>query len=311
FALLKSSRLYFGLALAVISVLVISFRISYLPVVIFGSLFLSLRVFELRWPDILKATACVLALFCMIEGYKLIYGKLSNKAPALLYADGFFLVAGISPLLTPDIFLAEGLPPEINQSWKARPLSWHSRVPEMWDSKKGIGAILQQYIGSPEQANRVAKRLAFRCIIKQPTAFIKLALQSYGTYLEKSLYLVAIQFEFEGPYRGPWDRQFRERLIRKYGYSPTQEKMNLSLVSYYSNFRPWFLLLLIFPLCGSILLVSKRFRSDITFFLMALYDLGALVITNGDATFRYLHPFPIILLLWLGWVTRPKEVNSR
>lgn len=310
FALLQSRKLFLGLALALMSVLCISLRISYLPAVILGSLFLFVRVFGIRWPMVLRTLLCGLALFCSIEGYKLLNGRLSAKSPALLYADGFFLVSTISPILTPDIFCEEGVSPEITNLWKPSPLSWYSRAREMWNPNIGLVAILKRYSSSPEEANHLAKRLAIRCLLKKPIDFLKLAIHSYGTYLDRKLYLKSLHVQFAGPYRGPEDERFLSKLISNYNYIPIQGRTNSGLVDYYSYCLPWFLLILVFPIIGSVLLVFKKFRSDINLFLMTSYNLSALVITYGDADFRYLHPFPTFVLLWLGWVTKQVTVNS-
>ncbi|MFM8316621.1 MAG: hypothetical protein ACKOA8_20255 [Deltaproteobacteria bacterium] len=304
-SLITTRRFYFGIAMAVFGVFVVSLRMSYYATVTLGSVALFVYGIGVRWPNILKTTACILTLLCGFAGYKLLNGRLSDRDPALMYADGLLLLTGVSPLITQDDFIESEIPSGIFKQWKPASLRWYSRGYELFNPN-GLASTLKSYFLSVEEANWIAKKIATRCILNKPVKFLRLGLSSYRFYFTENAYRSSISSQFEGLYRGAGDEPFEHGLRKKYVDVPPRGKLNSGLVHYYSYFRYWFLLLLIFPLIGTILLFLKSFRSEMSVFIMVLYCLNALVlfVTNGDAELRYLHSMPFLFMLICGVFTK-------
>lgn len=307
FAMLKKQKLFLGVLLAGVSILVIALRMAYFVPVVLGTVILFVYIFGVRWPHILKTSACILMLLCAISSYKLLNSRLAEEEPSLISADGLIFISSFTPLLSLEMFEASGVSAEVFHQWKPTTRFFFRRCSEFFNPT-GLVATLRKNFQPLSRANQMAKRLATRCLVTKPLQVLKLGLSSYLLYFDKSSYAPALVDQFRGFYKIPENKFFRERLLKNYGYA-LKEKVNFWLVQYYQQFRFWFLALLIFPLIGTSLCFLNSTRSENNGFLVLLFNLNALILflTNGDVVLRYLHPLPILFLLWLGELSRKLE----
>src|SRR4030095_15550547 len=106
---LRGRRLWTLIVLQITGIVLVAFRVTFVPVVLVSSIVLPLFLFVFvdgkrpsrawRLRQVAIHFSCSLLLFVGLhQAYKAWNGSLSKLPPAYSYADGFFLLSNVSPL---------------------------------------------------------------------------------------------------------------------------------------------------------------------------------------------------------------------
>src|SRR5712671_1112769 len=104
---LRGRRLWVLACMQVAGVILISLRMTFLPAVLITTILAPIIAFWRErkrglWPVGVHLAISVVLFAGLHSGYKHWYGWLANQPPAYSYADGFFLIANVSTLVTPE-----------------------------------------------------------------------------------------------------------------------------------------------------------------------------------------------------------------
>src|SRR5262245_16147991 len=188
---LRNRKLWALASLQVAGIVLVAFRVSFMPLLATATVLAPLLAGDARrglprewkrWlPQVGVHTLISLVLFVGLHWtYKHWNGALSNLPPAYSYADGFFLLSNVSPLVKP-----EDTDNPVAAAVLAAPLAYatdtetlNTRNSEMFDDA-GLVPRLRKALKDEYQANAEAKRIAWRVIQRDPVGFIRLAIQTH------------------------------------------------------------------------------------------------------------------------------------
>jgi len=109
---------------------------------------------------------------------------IAGREPAYHYATGFFLLAGVSPLVQ----AGDAADPQVvraiaEQNQSEFPLANEDfRNQQLWDAKGLVIRLKALYPGDPRTSNLVAEGLASAAIRRNPAGFLKLGFDTYLDY---------------------------------------------------------------------------------------------------------------------------------
>jgi hypothetical protein len=314
---LRARKLWTLVAVQITGVILVAFRVTYLPMVAVAAVaapFLgclggnpgssgterSLRSRALGQLAIRLFIS--LSLFLGLHtAYKNWNGWLSNLPPAYTYADGFFLLANTSPLVT----AADADDPEL-VSVLSRPLvygnalqQYNSRNAEMF-ADDGLVERIKGVLKDDYRANIEAKRIAFRVIFRDPLGFTRLAFQTYLKFYCRD-YMSEILRDEEGMMEmGPDEL----KLVSHYHLDAQGLPLMKTLTRQY-HFAAWplYILLvhtpLVLLLC--IIVAPEETRRLLLFLLViATVQVGAVQMLGVEPSPRHLHFASVALAIALG-----------
>ena len=181
---LKKNRLWILAAAQFVAVLLVGFRISFLPGVLTGTLLLPL-LSSIRTRRIAQAglhlclsLLLILGLFSIYEHW---YGRLIRREPALFYQNGAFLVAAFSPLIEPEDFPIVSSRGPIFQNLQFDRHDLAQR-PAQHFVEGGLWRNIQLAVPNEKQANDAATAAAIHAALRQPVRAGLLALETLGQY---------------------------------------------------------------------------------------------------------------------------------
>jgi len=179
--------------LSFLGILLVSLRIVYLPLVLVSAVLLPLAAcfWSPEWPQARRSGALALALavscgstLLLHRGYMELTGSLAWREPAYHYVTGFFLVAGVAPIIEAQ----DGEDPRVarvvvEQNESALPL-WNAelRSQQLWNAAGLVARLKGAFHGNVSAANRAALRLAYAAILRNPWGFLKLGANAYLEY---------------------------------------------------------------------------------------------------------------------------------
>jgi hypothetical protein len=314
FLYLKQRRLWQLLAIQVVAVLVISFRMSYLIVVQISTLLLPLVAFfpEIRaalWKrssaasrmSVARSTglhlaASVLLMFILQQGYQRVNGWLAGRPPAYLHSSGLTLLAVWAPALeptdSPDPRLAE--------------LIAHGDQLHLKDVR---GRNAQLYMPGylvkswkdiePNAAvrNQVAKQTALHALFHHPLRVLKLGAETFLGYLDYPETRKRKKEELKTTY--PWNTKLTNWAARFHMVPPRREHANkyTLLQRYHFIAQPYYYVVLLSPLvCGWLLFFIAKPYSFLLFIHSWLL-LGTITLLATGPNTRYLQPMSLLTIL--------------
>ena len=184
FEYVRSRKLWALIAVQFVGLLLVGFRVSFVPMLAAATVvapILALGVRPLR-PLLTHVLVSAGLFFGLHSAYKSWNGWLSNLPPAYSYADGFFLISNVSPLVsavdTDSPELAPILAAPRVYATPDDPLN--SRNSEMF-ADDGLVARVRQTLNDDYRSNVESRRISYRVIFRNPIGFSRLAL---GTYLK-------------------------------------------------------------------------------------------------------------------------------
>jgi len=207
---LRRPRLWVLAVLQPVGVILIAFRLTFLPAVMTATVAVPLfgyagSVWDASsWKDrkrILIPLALHLSLSILMftawhTAYKNWNGWLSSRPPAYSYSDGFFLISNVSPLVTPaDTDNPELIPVLARPLVHAKdPLAMDARNSEMF-ADEGLVSRIQKALKDDDRANVESKRIAYSAIRRDPVGFLRLALRTYLKFFSRDYMQVILQHE--------------------------------------------------------------------------------------------------------------------
>ena len=180
---LHSRKMWVLIAVQVAGVVLIAFRLTYVPLVAATTLIGPFMAYLPVRNRVQLAVHLLMSMSLFVglhTAYKYWNGYLSNLPAAYLYADGYFLIATVSPLVTPADTDVPELVPVLSRplAYASGPNQIISRKAELYLAE-GLVARLKEALKDDYQVNVEAKRIAYRVIRRDPFGCIRLAVQTY------------------------------------------------------------------------------------------------------------------------------------
>ncbi len=308
FCYLRSKSLFILFLGQVLGVLLVSLRISFLPLVLLLSIALPVLAEVSRAgvairPLIVYLLTAILVSQTLLWGYRHLYGFLAETKPAYMSRDGYFLAADMAPIIKPADFPIPGKRPQLFRSVTI-PLSGidHRRL-HRWLPGGLCAAILNVAGGNEEVANRIARETAIRAMNRDPLGVISLAFQTYRQFFEYRKVEWALKID-QGKFVEPTVNDVA--MIEKwFGIDVSERRFHSLSQRWEASAAPWcwFMLLLPFGYALEVGINHRRvLRSDYLLLLMSFTILFAAIVPVEIANPRYLVPLPWLSILIVGTI---------
>jgi hypothetical protein len=323
FFYLENAKIRTLVVLNLLGVLLIAFRLSYLPIVLIGAVIAPvLALFhdagrqvkcslkDKRAQRVLSRkavmTACLhilvscLLIYGLHSAYKIINGRLSDKPPVYQYYAGFHLISSWAPLLENEDFadpyigayLMESVPFDLKDRFQRNNQRWHFY---------GLANCIRVAYGDALQSDKVAYDTALNILFRNPFGVIKLAWQSYLDYwnighLKRTL--------LGDRYIRQFPKKFLETLKLHYNLDGEKLPSQKTLTNqFFLNAIPWYMILFCLPLIIAISIIMDRGHHLEFLVLLGLFS--CLVLVNSTAlihrnTLRFYHPNEWMEFVFLG-----------
>jgi hypothetical protein len=325
---LRSRKLWALAALQVAGIVLVAFRVSFVPLLATATVAAPLladdawRGLPSQWKRLLPQVGVhaliSLVLFVGLHWmYKQWNGALSHLPPAYSYADGFFLISNVSPLVKP-----EDTDNPTVAAVLAAPLAYASntqvlntRNSEMFD-EGGLVSRLRKELKDEYQANAEAKRIAWRAIRRDPAGFIRLAIQTHLKFYSKP-YMDEILKE-EAGVRGLNPDELK--LLTHYHLAAEDLPFKRNITrEYYFAIWPYCVLLINTPLVllASLLCSGKEARTALFLLLLIVaVHSTALQVLSVEPSIRHHHATAVPLAMSLAliasrFIGKQREARKR
>ena len=327
---LRDRRIWQLAVVQALSVVLIGFRMSYLPVVQVCTVLLPVIAFarcallalrnrsdsQVSGLGFLTAggaqlLASVAMMFVMHSAYKHVNGWLIKREPAYLYATGSHLASMWAPALEPSDATDPRFRDLITEGYKFK-LNDLSRRNDQHFSKGFLMDRWQKIEKNWRKSDRIAKQTAMNALRRRPLQIIGLALKTYLQY---------------------WHIQAIQRYARRdLGYAKLTEddvkilaeKFNFKTVKdsrsqprslsqlYFLRAWPYFFVALVCPLiCAVATLVGRHRSFALLLFIHASILLVVITTLSPEPGIRYLQPLSILALfsvaICIDWVARRRD----
>lgn len=295
-----------GMALAGIAT--VALRMSLLPVVLGFALLpplvsLALREGRAAWPRIVAhAAIAVLATVALHKAYQQLYGHLFQGPATYLQSSGTFRLGLVAPLVKPEHLQQAGLAPELLQSVKPALADPRARESQLW-APDGLVAVLREASGSdPQLTERYARKIAARALRDDIPGFLRLAAVTTADYFDPVQTYQRMQDDLgTRALAQPMQESLREQL----GYDASRvHELRNPLTRYFEAGGNWLILCLFaLPPLALMALLRNWNQHREAALLLCLTALGLVagqLLFSHIVSFRYLHPFPTLLLLCLA-----------
>lgn len=281
--------------LSLLGVLLVSFRVVYVPVVLAFAALLPVLACSSSCGKRLPALALALAVSCGSAllshwGYQYLTGWLAGRGPAYNYQMGEFLLATVTPIVkpgdSPDSRVAEAV---VAQSKSAMPLVPEFRSRQLWQPDGLVARLRSIFLGDERLTDESANKLAWGAIRRNPLAFAGLGLHTYFEFWTDIPELQTILESEDGavpPHAmdGHHIGVFAEDVSKQdHVFTPSRK--------YHVWARYWYVFLLLSPFLNGIAwLRSPEEKALAVLFWWSLLLLGASCF-GVEAAYRFLQPF--------------------
>ena len=312
---LRSRKVWALVAMQVAGIVLVAFRVAFVPLLATATVLAPLlagdawRALPRQWKRLLPqlgvhALISIGMFVGLHKAYKHWNGKLSNLPPAYSYADGYFLISNVSPLVTaadsdnPDVAAVLAAP----LAYASKPEQMNSRNSEMFDEGGLVARLRKAFKGDNYHANAEAKRVALRVIRRDPVGFLRLALMTHLRFYSKP-YMEEILKE-EAGVRGlsPDDL----KLLRHYHLDAEDLPFKRNITrEYYFAIWPYCMLLINTPLIliAGLFLSGKDERTALIFlFLVISVHSTVLQVMSVEPSIRHHHATAIPLVIGLSLI---------
>ena len=308
--------------------ILISFRLSYLPIVQLNAVLLpcigsilhlrssgAIRMgpWRKRWMTVLVVIAHFIVSICSFQlfhtGFKQLTGRLANMAPAYSNVSGFLPLVYWAPLVTVEDFPRQDLG-RIILDKTIYPLDERNA---QWILEGGMIPNLRSLIGDQQEAERFAKETALNILRRDPIGVAKLYLKTYRNYWYASYLKLLLQVD-----RGerPLPEIFLGMLKKNFNLDAVAFPYMATLTNrYFYMAWPWYLMLLCTPFLSFVALGAKgveQFMGRVVIFIIT----GLLIVGACHMNVvRYLQPLGWVFFLTVGQLldgklrVRKLEVN--
>ncbi|MBU0673214.1 MAG: hypothetical protein KJ950_01065 [Proteobacteria bacterium] len=316
---LKRPRFFAIVGISGLGVLLIAFRISFLPVVVIGAFLIPLLAAREKIQKLFFAApgtagekrkiAWALGLHLVLmgggtlgglQGYQYLNGALSEKRPAFQYENGFFLIASWAPVLKKQDFPIQEEADAIFDNLPFDLKDYRFRESQRWLPDCLVGRIKARF-KEPGRANQLSLETARNALKRDPLGVINLAWLTYRDFWISAQLDEALHWD-----RGerPLPKEFSTILLKDYSLNAEDFPQRKTLTNqYFFHAVPWYYIVLLLPVIVLLTLFSCREGQ-----MMPLGYLGGVVgllflLSFGvvsKTVVRYLHPLAWCVLLFFG-----------
>jgi hypothetical protein len=321
----RRGRIWALLSAQAAGVLLIGFRISFLPLVLIDSVLVPLlspeavgvlRSIKLKSPRfglISSRRVALVALYLglslaisqgLLARYKVWYGKQASREPAVFYRDGAFLVTDFAPLIDPEDF---PLPAKRDAIFSK--LQFDRRDPSTRPAQHflpgGLWPNIANEFQDPKQANDLARQTAIHAVLRQPFSELRLSTRMFVEYFDPADLRWWLVKDEGGEADSEMSNETKGWLQHLYGVSDTTQ-YQMSLTKRWHLFAmPWYWLILCSLVLSPLVLLVRPAMDRPQMILCttaALLFLAGVTVTIDRPTPRFLTSPAWIVLLLLGIV---------
>jgi hypothetical protein len=316
FLYLKKRRLWQLAIFQILSVLVISFRMSYLLVVEISGFLLPIIAFlpeiraafrrhcsTLSGMSVMRSAGLHLALsillmFVLQRGYQQLNGRLTHREPAYLYAGGFLVLAAWAPALKPSDSPDPRLSELIAEGDQFQLNDIRLRHEQLFDP----GYLIRRWRHIEHNAiisNQVATQTALHALLRRPMGIATLAAKTYLIYWEFSQIRSRAKAEL-GSAVEDWPKKMESDLATHFRLSPPRPedaKAYTLLQRYFFLLPPYYYVVLLSPfVCGGLIFfVCEGYV--LLLFLHSWILLGTECFFDVWPTLRHIQPVSLLTIL--------------
>src|SRR5258707_2048160 len=335
-AYLRNRRLWQLAVVQALSVLLIGFRMSFLPVVQACTILLPLIAFarcafpalrkrsEARVPEggvlttgLTHVFASIAMMFVMHGAYKYANGWLSNREPAYLYDAGAHLAAVWAPVLEP----SDASDPRFGEiiangdQFKIKTLGLRNA------QQYGKGLLIKRWREiekDPRKNDRVARETAINALRHRPLEIVGLAVETYmGYWNPGSIRWYARTDLGYGKLNDDQVKMFAEKFGFRTVKDPRTQPYSL-LQQYFLRSWPYYFIVVVSPLvCAFAIWLSRDRSFALLLFVHASILMVVVTVLSPQPCIRYLQPVSVLTLLsiaicvdWLARRARPAATQS-
>jgi hypothetical protein len=297
------------LLMQIAGVLVISFRVSFLPMIEAATLLVPLlpltgRPATRRWMRIAGHLVLSCVLFVGLHGtYKRLYAAeiqsyLPGAPPAYYYDNGFHLLCFVAPIVQPSDF------PHPEKAAEVFRLAFDLKDPDLRGKQRwwpgGLIANVQAAYPDHLEANRLAEQTAWNAVRRDPWGEFRLSWYSFRDYWNLQHLRLGMLTDQGGDRELPADLL---SVLRNDFHIEGAGLPHLSTLSnrYFFAAWPWYLVLLLLPVPLLVLLgiVPAPHRpAAILLFVFAALQITIIAACSISPTVRFLHA-----VAWLSMLT--------
>jgi hypothetical protein len=339
---LKSGRLVILVVAQVISVPLISLRISFLPLVLTSSVLLPLlgpqakALWVRLWKGLPKKSegnftgnsamakkvavhlliAVVLSQLCLY-GYRRGNGALSKHPPAYSYNDGVFLLCFWAPIVQPGDF---PIPEWRSAVFKDLHYDLHNptfRNIQCYAPDGLLGRMSDtttRKLGYSDSrfVNKLAKKTALRAVKRDPIGLLKLSAHTYAEFFDTP-YLQSTA-EIDEGFHNPGPPEFRRELLTNFREQYDGEHLDTLTLRWHMAAIHWYQFLMLVPFLFTLLafFAVREYTPQWIYFGVAIWGFTAQsIVVTVQPTVRYLTAAAWLSFLILGAVAVGVARNRR
>jgi hypothetical protein len=322
FVYLRSRRMVTLLAIQALSVIMISFRMSFLIVAQVNAVALPVIAFFAeprptkpavgqRWRlQLLKRgafwrhlAASAATMFLLDQGYQHVNGFLSHREPARLYDTGYFLLAIWAPALQPQ----DAADPRLAEIIR-RGSEFGLRDIALRDGQLfSPGFLVDRWRhaeSDPHKSGEIAVRTALNAFYRDPATVIGLAAKTYFAFWFWSDHPIRKIAKFDlGNGTGLTDSE-RKDLAKWFHWAALPEsrrQVQTMTTRYYEAASPYFFLVLLSPVVSlALLFIARNKAYALLLFAHTTVLLASTFLLSLHPDTRFLHPLSFLMLLNLA-----------
>jgi hypothetical protein len=298
--------------------LLVAFRVTFAPLILVASIslpFIRFLLGEKRAPArraVLELSVSLIFFFGLHQMYKVWNGSLSRKPAAYLYADGFFMLASLSPLVEPsdtdNPVIADVLRQPLvhgNQLEK-----WNARNAELFDYD-GLVPRIQKVINDNYRANAECRKIARRVLLRDPVGVMRLGWVTYRLFFTRDYMKQTMLFE-AGTFALTADEI---KFLGRFHLEATELATHNTVTrKYYMAMWPYFIFLIHTPLVilGAIIVAKREWRPFLLFLLLiCTVHVVAIQALGVGPSVRHNHAVSILLAITVGALVQRLLLSRR
>jgi hypothetical protein len=297
-----------------VSVLLIGFRMSYLPLVQLDSVLLPLIAFSediwrflwhrsgqsaSRWPTLRSfgghLLISVLLMLLLHTEYKQANGWISHRPPAYLHASGIHLLALLSPALEPQDSTDPGLADLIRHGDE-----FGLKDVDLRNSQRfSPGYLIDRFSKlHPERsgAERLARQTAMNALRRNPWAVARIAWHVYAGYWSAATMKQSAESDFS--FANPPTDDLIALLASRFHLTVQKGDQTKSVLQwYYLEAWPYYFVLLVAPLLAGVVLCFRSTREYAVLLFIHICVMLTVLSTFGGQNVRFFQPISFATLL--------------
>jgi hypothetical protein len=310
-AYVRDGRTFWLPAIALAGIAAIAFRLNgTATVLLIGPCLPLWRAWFLRksaetgaaWPAYRRhiATQLVVAVTCTLiahVGYRHIVGSIAHTEPGYIGTEGLFQLGYLAPVVTEKDFNGTGCDPDLLQHVELELSDPRNREGQLWRDG-GLWSVMQRECPQPEAAADV---VASRALIRIPASILPMALTTAAQYFDSAV--AQWRMDSDLGRKGTLPVELIDLAKTQFSLDVHPIAFTDTLTSlWFAHSRWWFTACFFLCPVGALWLVLRRRRdaSAACAKSVALIMLGLFFsqfLFSPIIAFRYLHPFPPLLIL--------------